>query len=172
MLLLLTGVLLLPLAVGGLITVGPAALACGFPALLLTIAGVRELNRWTGGAAPATEVQASRHVNVLLAIYVVLSVVPIAVAVSHASFWDSAGAPVASLISLALVVALVRGSRAAWLLLLLFDLALIASLVWAPAELMFVAIVVVRVALLLSPPLRRFVGDAPDATPVQPPARA
>jgi hypothetical protein len=95
--------------------------------------------------------------------FVVLAVAPFAYAAAHSWFWqrEHSMAPLATVLFLVLLVALVRGRyRWAWLL---FALASVAALAGWPFDahrfetrtLLFLAVNLGTLALLVSPPMRR-----------------
>jgi hypothetical protein len=158
--LLLLGAALLPLTIAGIVTLGPAALVCGFPAVLLLAIGTRELNRWTRGTsgAPRSEGR-STTLTLLLVAYLLLSVAPVALAAADGGDWSSPISLIAAAFSLLLVALLARGSRAAWIVLLVLDALVLTSFIWAPGALVFLVLTVARLVVLLSPALRAHVGE-------------
>jgi hypothetical protein len=112
------------------------------------------LNHW---------VMASKADRRVVGAFVVLAVAPFTYAAAHSSFWqrDNSMAPLATVLFLVLLLALVRGRyRWAWLL---FALLSVAALAGWPFDahrfeiraLVFLAINLGAFALLLSPPMRR-----------------
>jgi hypothetical protein len=108
----------------------------------------------------------TREQWVLMA-YAVLHLLPFAwAAISWGGFWHSLG-PFATLLALAVLLALVWRRRWAWWSLIVLEALVLLSYVRDPAEdLALVGIVgivmaVTRLALLLSPPMRRYLDGRP-----------
>ena len=108
----------------------------------------------TAGRQPS-----DRTTRVVVGSYVVVAAAPFVLAATHAWFWkhEHSTAPVAAGVVAVLLVALVLRQRWAWWLLVAFEAAVLISFAFdfttAPALLLSLA----RVALLVSPQMRRYV---------------
>jgi hypothetical protein len=92
-----------------------------------------------------------------LALYGVLLTSPFAwAAATNDSFWTSV-APVATLLVLAVLVALLAGKRWAWVLLVALEALVGLSVLWGAVSVFIAAKAAVGLGLLLSPPVRRHV---------------
>jgi len=92
--------------------------------------------------------------------YVLFAAAPLAIAASHHSFWERAHstAPVAALVFLAVLAALVLGRRWAWLLLVLFEGFVLLSFMWDFTDVLSLVLVLLSFLLLVSPPMRTHVS--------------
>ena len=91
--------------------------------------------------------------------FLVAAATPIVLAATHHAFWQRAHsqAPVVSLVFFAVLVALAYRRRWAWFLLVLFEAVILASFAVDFASVIDFACALVSFALLISPPMRRFV---------------
>ena len=100
----------------------------------------------------------------VLVAYCALAATPFVVATANGGFWDSAVAWAAAALWLLLVGALVARRRWAWIVLLVFEAAVLLSFAFDfTGVLQFIASLA-SVGLLASPPMRRHVGR-PRSTP-------
>ena len=100
----------------------------------------------------------------VLGLYAVLHLFPF---VWSAVTWDdysSSLAPYATLLALGVLVALLLGHRWAWVVLVAVNALIILSYLSDPADALALVMTVLRLALLLSPPVRRFVWDGNHKT--------
>jgi hypothetical protein len=113
-----------------------------------------------GSVPPVAEISAaSRTERLLLGLYLLLSVAPFVwAALTWDDFWSSV-APFSTLLALAVLLALLRRHRWAWALLVLLDASVILSYLWDPADVVALAMAIARLGLLLSPPIRSYVGS-------------
>lgn len=113
-----------------------------------------------GSVPPVAEISArGRTERLLLGLYLVLSVVPFVwAALTRDDFWSSV-APFSTLLAFAVLLALWRGHRWAWVLLVLLDAVTIVSYLWDPAGVVILVMATARLGLLLSPPIRSYVGS-------------
>ena len=72
-------------------------------------------------------------------------------------FWTSV-APFSTLLTLGVLIALLRGRRWAWVVLIGLDALVLVSYVWDPADALAIALAAARLALLLSQPIRGYVA--------------
>ena len=92
-----------------------------------------------------------------LAVYAVLLMLPfIWSAATHEEFWTTV-APFSTLLALGVLVALLRGHRWAWVVLVAFDVLILCSFVWDTVDAVAFAMAAGRLALLLSRPVRSYV---------------
>jgi len=87
---------------------------------------------------------------------------PLIVAASHGWFWERshATALVAAALALLLMIAVLRRHLWAWVLLLIFEVAVVASYVFAFTRVTWFLVNLAMLALLLSPQMRHYVGAA------------
>ena len=94
-----------------------------------------------------------------LALYAALHVFPFVwSAVTWDDYWSSI-APFSTLLALGVLVALLRGHRWAWIVLVALNALSVVSYLWDPADALALVMTVLRLALLLSPPVRGFVWE-------------
>jgi K+ transporter len=86
--------------------------------------------------------------------YVVLAVAPFAYAATREEYWDGV-APVSTLVVVGLLAALVLRKRWAWVVLLVFEAAVLISFAFDFTDALALAASVVRFGLLVSPPMQR-----------------
>jgi len=92
-----------------------------------------------------------------LTLYAVLHMLPFAwAAATWDGFWASV-APFSTLLALAVLVALLRRRRWAWLALIALDVVVLVSFVWEPGAAVGFVMAAAGLALLLSPPIRAYV---------------
>lgn len=101
--------------------------------------------------------QAARAVVV---VYVVLTAAPFVFAATHAWFWNHhhSVAPIAAGLVGLLLVALVLRQRWTWMILVIFDGFVVISYAWEWSGAVTFVVNLAAFALLLSPPMRRYVG--------------
>lgn len=105
--------------------------------------------------------------QLVVAAYAVLHLEPFAwAAITWGDFWHSM-APFSTLLALAVLLALVYRRRWAWRLLIALGALLLLSYVWDPAgDPVAFAMAVARLALLLSPAMRRYLTARPPSAHV------
>jgi hypothetical protein len=92
-----------------------------------------------------------------VALYVVLAVAPFAYAALDREFWESV-APIASLLWFVLVAAVVARRHWAWLLALLIEVAILVTWPFSDDVPWYAVVLnVLSLAVLASPPMRRYV---------------
>jgi hypothetical protein len=101
-----------------------------------------------------------RHSTALiLATYLLVAALPFVIAETHAWFWRGPHyrGPVSAALFGTLLVAVVLRQRWAWLILAIFNGFVIISYIWDWSTVAAFGIDVVSFALLMSPPMRRYV---------------
>jgi hypothetical protein len=95
----------------------------------------------------------------VVAAYVSLAAAPFVFAATHASFWkhEHSAAPVASAVVAALLIALVLRQRWAWLVLVVIQVLVLLSFAFDFAGAFAFLLNLASMALLVSPPMRRYV---------------
>jgi hypothetical protein len=97
--------------------------------------------------------------RVVLATYLALAVAPFVVGATHASFWSQhSRAPLAAVLWLALLLGLALHRRGPWAVLVFFDALVVVSYSWEWAGVLPFVGNLGALALLVSPPMRRYVG--------------
>jgi Na+/proline symporter len=97
--------------------------------------------------------------RVVLAAFVAFAATPFVFAAAHASFWQRhSPAPPATALGAALLVALVTRRRWAWLLLVLSYGFVVVSFAWKWGSTVLFVVDLIALALLVSAPMRRYVG--------------
>lgn len=99
-----------------------------------------------------------RIVHGVFAAYVMIALVPFIYAASRPRFYNSQVEPGAALLYITVLVALWRKRRWAWYVLGSVDCYVVASYAWSGGSAVFVVTNVIALALLLSPPMRQYVG--------------
>lgn len=96
---------------------------------------------------------------VVVVAFVLFAAVPFVSAVSRASFWQPhSPAPLATAAVAILLVALVTRRRWAWVLLLIFHGFAVASFAWDWTSTVAFGVNLITLGLLVSSPMRRYVG--------------
>jgi uncharacterized protein (TIGR03382 family) len=94
-----------------------------------------------------------------VAAFVAFAAAPFVSAAAHASFWQGhSPAPTATALAAALLVALVTRRRWAWLLLVLLHGFVVVSFAWKWGSTVLFVVDLIALALLVSAPMRRYVG--------------
>ena len=98
--------------------------------------------------------------RVVVALYVTVTLIPFIWAATKSSFWEEkhSGAPVVTALLALLLLALIYRRRWAWVLLVLLQGLAIISFVVAPPRVAWLLIDLLSFALLLSSPMRTYVG--------------
>ena len=95
-----------------------------------------------------------------LGVYAVLHMLPFVwSAATWDGFWTSV-APFSTLLALGVLVALFRRRRWAWVVLFALDVLVLVSFIWDPADAVAFVTAAVRLALLLSPPVRSYLEQS------------
>ena len=94
----------------------------------------------------------------VLATYLVLALAPFLFAATHSSFWSQhSRAPLVTALELALLLGLALHRRGAWAVLVFFDALVVISYSWEWAGVLGFVLNLGALAILLSPPMRRYV---------------
>jgi hypothetical protein len=108
----------------------------------------------------AEEVDLDRRARLAVAGYILMTGAPFVVAATHRWFWQRSHdtAPAAAAVVALLLLALARRHRSAWWVLAVFEVVVIVSFAFDLTSVLALVANVLSLALLLSPPLRRWVG--------------